>query len=243
MARTKAKNVLGGDTEREQHDRYLTKQPLALAICRKLRDDAGIDPAIIVEPSAGAGSFVRAAREAWGTKPEITAVEAVRAPNFAELEASGANRVIFSKWEDADDAIPRSLDYDQTILVVGNPPFDTAEDRTRRNALPMKRRGEVPTTAEAHVALALRRLNHHRERQAVDRFVAFLLPVSFLGGKARVDRLFLATSGLRFFWPLDDRPSFTDDGGTMMTEYAVFVWQAGYRGRWEGDHLRTRVTT
>lgn len=54
------------DDERAPFDAYYTPAAHALACCRWLRDEGGIvDPADLVEPSVGGGSWVAAVREVW----------------------------------------------------------------------------------------------------------------------------------------------------------------------------------
>lgn len=63
--------------------------------------------------------------------------------------------------------------------------------------------------------------------------VAFLLPLSFLGGP-RSRREFWRDLPLRALAQIIPRPSFTG-GGTAAQEYALMVWRKGFRGR--GDIL------
>jgi hypothetical protein len=55
--------------------------------------------------------------------------------------------------------------------------------------------------------------------------VAFLLRLSFLAGQKR--RALYEQHRLRFLIPITPRPSFTPDGKTDASEYAVFVWRRG----------------
>ncbi len=88
-------------------------------------------------------------------------------------------------------------------LIIGNPPF---------------------SHAEVHATHALAQLEDGGH-------LAFLLPVSFLCGQGRAKRLWSRPApfgGLRYYLPIAERPSFTNDGQTDMSEYAVFVWKKGY---------------
>jgi hypothetical protein len=218
-------NTKGGDTPRLDDDAYYTPDPLARVICRTLRREIGI-PQFIAEPSAGRGAFVRAARAVWGNAPHIVALEKERAPNFQQLDRAGADEVIYGVWERAHDIIPTTRGYEDTLLVLGNPPYDP--DGAAKQKL--------PTMAETHVTLALQRMGHFTEKRPVPRFCAFLLRGSFLAGKERSKRLH-ARGGLRWVFNIEERPSYTDDGKTDGAEYALLVWQAGFRGRYEGDWL------
>jgi hypothetical protein len=62
--------------------------------------------------------------------------------------------------------------------------------------------------------------------------VAFLLRLSFLGGQGRAKTIW-SQRNLRWLAPITPRPSFTPDGKTDAAEYALFVWQRGYRGNAE----------
>lgn len=232
-------NTMGGETPRIELDRYLTDPKLAVAICARLRQEIGV-PSYIIEPSAGAGSFVRAAREVWGAGPHITAIEVDHASNQLELEQAGADVVLFGRWEDCHEEVPQKVGYEDTILVLGNPPFDLDEDKRKRAKLPFNRKGEVPTTAERHVRLALERLGHFDARQPVPRYLAFLVRQSFTAGpRVGKGRLFGpgGAGGLRHRWDIAPRPSFSEDGGSDGAEYNALVWHAGHRGAYEGGHI------
>jgi hypothetical protein len=58
--------------------------------------------------------------------------------------------------------------------------------------------------------------------------LAFLLRLNFLGSSARVD--FWRRGELESVSTISPRPSFTGDGKTDGTEYALFVWRKGHTG-------------
>ena len=58
--------------------------------------------------------------------------------------------------------------------------------------------------------------------------LAFLLPLRYHGGQDRALRLWSRGDLLAWF-SLPQRPSFVD-GGTANAEYAIFIWQAGFKG-------------
>lgn len=89
-------------------------------------------------------------------------------------------------------------------LAIGNPPYLLAEAFARRALQLVAHRGHV----------------------------AFLLPLTFLSSVQRVP--FFREYPLRFLLPIAGRPSFTDDGKTAAAEYAVFAWERGHSGRFEG---------
>lgn len=210
------------DTEevRQFGDFYPTDPRLCDAICAKLRSAIG-SADCIVEPSAGDGSFVRAARKQW-PHSLVLAVEPFRPPEL--LDRAGADLIDSRTWEAHE-----WISHRENTLILGNPPFDLAE---------------------RHVALAMERLGHATLLR--DRYLAFLLLSSFAHGEERFRTLFHdkpsvtlfgpggAVGGLRYFWPLVQRPSFQADGASDGRDYAVFVWQCGYRGKPEMDWLSWR---
>lgn len=206
-----AKNTMNGDTPRVDNDAYYTPDALALAIARRVRVSFG-DFGLVVEPSAGAGAFCRAARATWRGS-YVVAIE----PNDATLKPSedGCDERWRGTWESADAAVREHIlcataDEERT-LVLGNPPYN----------LPGDGKGNKPTTAERHVLLAL-------DRMRDGDVLAFLLRLAFAGGGGRIERLY-EKHPLAALWPVTPRPSFTG-GGTDASEYGVFVWVKGQRG-------------
>lgn len=106
---------------RREHDAYPTVDELALAICRRL-SVLFPSPNRLVEPTAGAGAFVRAARQVW-PDAVIAAVDLVEEENRLACEAAGA------KFIHAD---AREINYFGADLVLGNPPFSLAAPILRR---------------------------------------------------------------------------------------------------------------
>lgn len=77
--------------------------------------------------------------------------------------------------------------------------------------------------AASHVQMARQMAPH----------VAFLLRLSFLGSQERARTIF-KHPGLRFIQPVAQRPKFlTKKKSGDNSEYAVFMWSAGYSGRAE----------
>lgn len=137
MTRPKLKHV------RFKDDAYFSPRPLARAIAFRLRDafaeedsescDAEFDAKYrtnirhILEPSAGDGSFVEAAKSAW-PHARITAIE----PNRIGANSwhTTEHRTTFEAWcakversKARDLAMPREVD-----LIIGNPPYMLAEE-------------------------------------------------------------------------------------------------------------------
>ncbi len=223
-------NTKGGDTPRREHDDYFTPDPLALAIAGAVRDRFGLFH-VVVEPSAGGGAFVRAARAVW-PRAKIIALE----PNgpwarpYAEgmlrtpLHDAGADEVLRLRWEQFD-GIPRDLT--DRLLILGNPPFDLPEDRARRNKAGNDR-SEIPVTAERHVLLGLQRLQP-------DDVLTFLTRQSFATTAPRVRRIWRPTK-LTCRWDIAPRPSYTG-GKSDGAEYNALAWRVGHQGPYEGDWI------
>lgn len=192
--------------ERVENDNYPTDPRLCRAIVSRLAQVMG-EPAVVVEPSAGEGPFVMAARAQW-PDADIIAIE-LRDCTKA-LYAAGADEVIHGRWE---DDFPQ---LDAKSLILGNPPYGLGPD---------------------HVELALNRL-----AGADEGWLCFLMRQSFLSSQKRYERFYSPTGlgGVRYVWHIAERPSFTGDGQTDNAEYVAIVWQARYRGPYEGDWLSWR---
>lgn len=92
--------------------------------------------------------------------------------------------------------------------VVGNPPFSQAEEFVRH----------------AHTLVA------------TGGSVAFLLRLAFLEGKKRGDGLWKEFPLARLY-VCSARPSFTGNGKTDATAYALFVWEKGHHGKFVGGWI------
>lgn len=107
---------------REALDRYYTPDACALACVRALPGNRSW-PRLIVEPSVGAGSFARAARQEY-LDPWILGVD-------LDPDATGfgaCNERIVGDWLQT----PRHVfERYATVLVVGNPPYSMAEEHIR----------------------------------------------------------------------------------------------------------------
>jgi hypothetical protein len=209
----RAVNTMGGETPRAVGDVYPTPALLAHAISRRVAIATGaVD--LVIEPSAGDGVFVRAARSAWGPSVHIHAVEPRPDAAVHHLERL-ATSCELGTWENSARA-KVLLQKHERALILGNPPFLLAEE---------------------HVRVSLAWLGHHNAAGPQPRWLAFLLRSSFLAGDKRARRLHMALGGLRYVWNVVGRPSFTGDGKTDGAEYACLVWQAGWQGPYEGGWL------
>jgi hypothetical protein len=112
--------------EREALDFYATPQPLADAICRHLAAQ-NATWRCVVEPSAGHGPFVRAARTCW-PGAEIVAVD-VDVEKLLHLSRTEADTIFTDDWC-SFVRVPREPPFART-LIVGNPPYREAEEHIR----------------------------------------------------------------------------------------------------------------
>jgi hypothetical protein len=103
---------------RVKRDLYNTPYDHALAICRRLAKIIA-PPRRIIEPSAGTGNFVAAARIVW---PEavIMAID-ISDEHIQKCYQKGARTCIVGRWQDQD---VRSFEPD---LMLGNPPNSEVE--------------------------------------------------------------------------------------------------------------------
>lgn len=99
-----------------------TPEPLCDAICRRL---VSLNPRLILEPSAGDGNFVRAARRVW-PEARVIAVEA----RLVENPCQDDPLVIWHEGLSIEEYV-RGHVLDEVDLVLGNPPFSLAESHIR----------------------------------------------------------------------------------------------------------------
>lgn len=134
-------------------DVCLTPPELALEICDRIDRMIDFVPTMgprILEPSAGDGAFVRAARATWPAA-DIWAAE-IREECKAVLRAAGATVV------DNCDLLTIS-GFVATDLIIGNPPFAVAEQHIRHLLDNMKE--------GAHLAFLLR-LGFYESKERLD---------------------------------------------------------------------------
>ena len=177
---------------RREHDAYPTVEDLARAIVERIALYFPM-PERVVEPTAGDGAFVRAAREVW-PDAKIIAIDLV-ASHDVTCRAAGANRFI--------TADARTVNYHGADLVLGNLPFNVAAAILRRIR---------ETAPEAACAFLLpvgfqgrtQGRVHGKEDPALRRDAAFW----------RLARRVYSA-------PIHPRPSFTGDGKTDRMEYSL----------------------
>lgn len=252
---SKAKQKVKG--ERIGNDAYYTPDKLARSCVSVL----GIDRMTWAwEPHAGAGSFVRALREKGARgcvvsdiDPESPATLLENVGVFDKMVEAGEERAqgwpfevrrlgvrAFEREEEhLDENDPR------VKLIVGNPPYENAEKHVRTAIQHMQRKfGKwilVETEADEQGKSGGRWTpvtGSVVKGQIITSWrVAFLLRLGFLESAERVN--FWKTYPCESVWISQERPSFTADGRTDGTAYALFVWS--------GRHLalarETRIET
>lgn len=209
---------------------YLSKTPKANLPSRRLFDfyptetkhiravlrliPTGFHPHWILDPGAGDGAFGKVARERW------------QDANIVGIEYRWVARpTSYDYWMIRTSFLlrdPQALPKDEAYfdLIIGNPPYgkdgdlkdDLAAEKFVRRSLELLRPGGL---------------------------LAFLLPLTWLGGQERANGLFEQFCPKRVsVAPV--RPSFTGDGKTDATEYMACLWQKGWRGKffagsWDRD--------
>lgn len=108
---------------RLKYDQYSTPSGLALAITNHLAQHLPAPPALVVEPSAGVGPFIEAARTTW-PQAEIHAVDYDHHLEH-KCRTAGADAFYAMPWEDyAQKFKPDEF----PVLVLGNPPYTNAQE-------------------------------------------------------------------------------------------------------------------
>jgi len=161
----------------------------------------------VLEPSSGDGAFLAALAERFGPIGSIQGVEP-----FESISHRSLIRIIDAISVDKMHQVPKvfkgnleDFQGQRFDLVIGNPPFKHATE---------------------HIAKILRGLLY----EGGDLY--FLLRLGFTGSRGRFQ--FFQEYPPVEITMLSYRPSFTADGLTDMSEYAVFHWIKGHTG---GTHF------
>ena len=215
--------------ERAPFDLYITPYPLALAICRWLEANKvalNLRADYILEPSAGYGDFVRAAREVWPNayihanevQEKLVPREEMRAylVEYARVK-KGAGKV-------EADALPlpiATLDTHAVLKAAGATATSTADflgsaSDFKFDLIQANPPYSLGGGAEAHVRHSLKMLQPWG-------LSSQLLKMHFRGTAARVG--FWKENKLKADPPIVPRPNFTGDGRDTV-EYTNYVWGA-----------------
>jgi len=175
--------------QRDELDRYYTPSWLSQRCVDWVFSNIPVDGDIL-EPSFGGGSFLRAL-----ARNKATGVVGVEIDPSAFRAVDGS--IVSAVYND-DFLSMHAGHFGNLALVVGNPPYKTAQAFIQKSWSLLKPGGHV----------------------------AFLLRLSFLEGRKR--REFWKNYPPKHVLVVPDRPSFIGDGKTDRSAYALFVWQKTY---------------
>lgn len=121
----KAKKAPKTAAQKEEDENYPTPMNLALAITKKVKevvtDSQGVHNLSLLEPSAGAGNFLKAMRATWDDSV-IQVVDPVKKNHLAlaAIPNTVLNVNTFEYWV-------HNTRFEKPVLAVGNPPFSLAQ--------------------------------------------------------------------------------------------------------------------
>jgi hypothetical protein len=188
---------------RQPLDLYATPPDVASAVVKRVHEEHG-RPGCIIEPSAGPGRFVVAARARW-RGITVDAVDIDGAHREACIAAGAASfrtddwRAAAARFAAARVRSPE-LFLPAPLLILGNPPYNQAQ---------------------AHVEASLEMLRPGER-------LVFLLRHSFHGAEERIE--FFERNPEEWSAIVLPRVPYLDDGGGDSADACVFCWQKGYRG-------------
>lgn len=178
-----------------------TPDELASAICARLDEEyfPTVKPGRILEPSGGAGAFIRASKASWPGSRIVT-VE-IRPECQPALASAGATAVVIEDLETWLESESGRRTLGSADLVLGNPPFSRAERHLRR-LLGMMHPGA---------------------------FLAFLLRTGFYESFSRLRfwKAFPEKSFIPIVPRPSFKANKAGRPGTDSQSYGLFVWQVG----------------
>jgi SAM-dependent methyltransferase len=185
--------------KRPADDFYPTPDDLVRAALTRCISCHGRD---VLDVGSGTGVWGRVAREVWPDS-RIVGVESNAARIATSRAAGELDAYDLVLWADFLKArLPMGFS-----MIVGNPPYQLAEEFVMRSLELLKSGGAV----------------------------CFLLRLAFMESQGRYDRMFSGNARPGAIFPLVERPSFTGDGRTDATAYAVFVWYHEFLMRPRGN--------
>lgn len=187
--------------KRDPKDHYPTPYELCEAVVSILPEFDTLQT--VLDPGAGAGPWGEAVRNRWSNS-YIVGVEMddQRFPNKPES---------YDAWFSQNYLdFQAGLMYEQYNIIIGNPPYGVGADGKKDRKL-----------AEKFVAHSWKLLKPYGH-------IVFLLRTAFSCGQGRM-KTFYPKYPLKDKYDLSRRPSFTGNHKTDSTDYAIFVWQKGYR--------------
>lgn len=232
---TRTKSVSKARQDRVPFDAYQTPVALALTICNWLKQ-FGVDPAHILEPSAGHGSFVKAARAVW-PKSFIVANEiqtklvepaVMREYLLACAAAKAAAKAKKVAVQPPEPPVP-TLDTREVLVAAGaNDVVLSDFTSTSTGTFLLSRTpegfglviGNPPYSlgggAAAHTEQGIELLTHGG-------VLAYLMKMHFRGTEARISFWHKRRDWFACDPPIVPRPDFTGDGRDT-SEYTLFCW-------------------
>lgn len=191
-------------SDKQDNEFYPTPPELCLAIVRKL-DEVIPKPRRIIEPSAGMGPFIRAAKQVW---PEVFAMGVDIDPRIeAHMRDAGADRVAIGDWEEVIRG-QKNLD----VLILGNDPF---------------------TLQVAHVMAGLEAQGHGTYQAKVSRASLLESRERIPFWESHPARYVLPLVPRPNFMKGMVDPVTKKKKGGDNSAYMLYIWQKGYRGRAE----------
>lgn len=196
--------------ERITVDPFMTDFVLAAAIVAHALRTVGPDVDAVIEPSAGDGRFVKAARECW---PDAFVQAIEPDPQYAQaLKDAGADAVHVGTWE----SWIQTAKATDRVVVIGNPPYPVAG---------------------AHILLTLQRF-HYWGGDA--KWAFFILRNTMLAGVRRYKAIYgpLGRGGLHHVRYLIPRPAYGHGASEKAMEYVLAAFNSTHRDQWfTGDWL------
>lgn len=166
---------------RAAFDEYLTPEPFAMGMARRVNEILPYKPRMVIEPSAGTGAFVRASRIFWPEAPVI-AVE-IQQQHAEALWMAGASSVSIASWIEVIEAVQRNPTLPPPWLIIGNPPYNEAAE---------------------HIEAALKVMESGE-------WLAMLLRINFFGSNGRRAFWARKKDRLRYLIPFTQRPKFRNN--------------------------------
>lgn len=117
---------------REEYGDWQTNYPLALSICRMLKEN-GVSPQVVIEPTCGKGNFILAALATFDTVEDVYGIE-INAGYISELSqnlkqvqypSSVRLHLLNKNFFAVDFKEIKNAIKGKNILVLGNPPWVT----------------------------------------------------------------------------------------------------------------------
>jgi hypothetical protein len=107
----------------DEHQRHFTPPRLSDVIVERLARRLGWAPDVVIEPSCGAGAFLRSAKKEF---PDVYTIGVDIDPEAEGLAM--CDWPIVGDWPTFGPLLKLALPRRRKVLVIGNPPFGAADD-------------------------------------------------------------------------------------------------------------------